>query len=119
MIASISPEPNILATRLLISTSIVPSFRRLTSTGGSPPWRWSYTLTLAPVDDAAHRAGVHRPDLAVYKALVAAIDAEGFEAVRADGPYNGANGGVHAGRIAAACQNANASNPHGPFDFPV
>ena len=62
----------------------------------------------AHVDDAADVARVERADLILDQALEALPHAEHRHALVERAARDGANGGVHAGRVAAARQDRNA-----------
>ena len=60
----------------------------------------------APVDDVADAGCIHVDKITVDQAVPASADADAADALAHGGPYDGADSGVHARRVAAACQNA-------------
>jgi hypothetical protein len=61
----------------------------------------------AGLDDAAHIPRGERVQVVGEKPGVAVVDAEHFPSLREAGAHDGAHGGVHARRVAAARQDCN------------
>ena len=60
----------------------------------------------AALDGVGHRGGGEFQELLVDQALIASLDADDIDVVEAGGARDGADGGVHSGRVAPGSEDA-------------